>query len=98
MNVEDVRRIAVPACQRFGVKRLDAFGSVARGTPSLTGDVDLLVQFKDPENSLSRRFFDLLHDLEDALHCPVDLLTVEGLRNPSFRRRVFSERVNVYEG
>ena len=44
-----------------------------------------------------RRFFGLLHHLEDALGCEVDLLTVNGLRNPYFKRRVLEERVPIYD-
>lgn len=86
------------ACREYDVDRLDAFGSVARGEADESSDVDLLVEFKDPARSPARRFFGLLHALEDVLGCRVDLLTLEGLRNPYFRRRVLKERVPVYEG
>jgi predicted nucleotidyltransferase len=46
----------------------------------------------------SKKFFGLLHHLEDALGCEVDLLTVSSLRNPYFCRRVLKERVNIYGG
>ena len=35
--------------------------------------------------SLPRGFFGLRHRLEDSLGCKVDLLTINGLRNPYFR-------------
>ena len=63
-----------------------------------TSDVDLLVEFKEPDQKLSKRYFGLLHYLEDALGCEVDLLTVGSLRNPYFRKRVLDERVVLYEG
>ena len=98
MNIEDIRRIAPPACREFGVRRLDVFGSVARGEPSAASDVDLLVEFADPEDAPARRFFGLLHRFEDTLGCDVDLLTTNSLRNPHFKARVLRERVSVYEG
>ena len=46
-------------CQRYGVQRLDLFGSAARGTdfdPG-TSDVDFLVEFEQPPlPGIARRF------------------------------------------
>jgi predicted nucleotidyltransferase len=98
MKIEDIRRAATPACQEFDVKRLDVFGSAAQGISSASSDVDLLVEFRDPEIRPAKRFFGLLHQLEDSLGCEVDLLTVGSLRNPYFRERVLGERVPIYEG
>lgn len=97
MNIADIKKIAIPACRDFRVKRLDLFGSIARNETSDTSDVDLLVEFQRPDDHLAKRFFGLLHRLEDSLHCEVDLLTVDGLRNPYFRERVMKERVPLYE-
>lgn len=98
MTLEDIKRLAVPACREFKVKRLDLFGSFARGEETAESDVDLLVEFEEPDLHLSRRFFGLLHHLEDVLGCEVELLTVRGLSNPYFRRKIFKEKVNVYGG
>ncbi|MBU0676674.1 MAG: nucleotidyltransferase domain-containing protein [Verrucomicrobia bacterium] len=54
MNIEEIKMVAEPACERFRVKRLDAFGSTARGTAKETSDVDLLVEFKEPEEGLTQ--------------------------------------------
>jgi predicted nucleotidyltransferase len=98
MTLEDIKQVAVPACRAFKVKRLDLFGSLARGEGTTASDVDLLVEFEEPDVHPSKRFFGLLHHLEDALRCEVDLLTVRSLSNPYFRRRVLTERVNIYGG
>jgi hypothetical protein len=98
MNIEDIRKAAAPACREFNVKRLDAFGSAARGSATSSSDVDLLVEFKEPAQSPAKRFFGLLHQLEDSLGCAVDLLTPNSLRNPYFKERVLKERISVYEG
>jgi predicted nucleotidyltransferase len=98
MRTEDIKNASAAACREFDVQRLDAFGSVARGTPSSASDVDLLVQFHRPDDRPAKRFFGLLHSLEDSLGCKVDLLTLDGLRNPHFRKRVLEERVPLYEG
>jgi predicted nucleotidyltransferase len=98
MTLEEIKKAALPACREFDVGRLDVFGSTARGSAKSSSDVDLLVEFKDPDRAPARRFFGLLHQIEDALGCRVDLLTVSGLRNPYFKRRALEERVTIYEG
>lgn len=98
MTLTEIKQAVEPACREFDVRRLDAFGSTVRGSGSESSDVDLLVEFKDPSRSPARRFFGLLHRLEDMLGCRVDLLTASGLRNPYFRRQVMQGRVLLYEG
>jgi predicted nucleotidyltransferase len=98
MTLEEIKKVAMPACREFKVKRLDLFGSLARGEHAAESDVDLLVEFEEPDLHPSKRFFGLLHHLEDALGCEVDLLTVSSLSNPYFRRRVLKERMNIYGG
>lgn len=97
MKIQEIRKIALPACREFDVKRLDAFGSTARGSAASSSDVDLLVEFIEPERNPAKRFFGFLHRLEDGLGCRVDLLTVSSLRNPYFKARVLEERVLLYE-
>lgn len=98
MELAEIKNLAGPACKEFRVKRLDLFGSLVRGDQDSESDVDLLVEFEEPNLKPSRRFFGLLHYFEDTLGCKVDLVTVAGLRNPYFRRRVLSERLNIYGG
>lgn len=95
MNIKDIKKAALPACRQFDVRRLDAFGSTARGAATSSSDVDLLVEFADPDRTPAKRFFGLLHHLEDSLGCEVDLLTTGGLRNPYFKARVLKERIPV---
>jgi predicted nucleotidyltransferase len=98
MTIEQVRQAAAPACAKLGVKRLDVFGSLARGEAAAESDIDLLVEFEEPSHALHRRFFGLLHHLEDALGRKIDLVTPGGMRNPYFRRHVLQERVPIYGG
>ena len=98
MTLQEIKITALPACRKFDVSRLYAFGSTARGTSGGSSDVDLLVEFNDPTRTPARRFFGLLHYLEDALECKVDLVTVDSLKNPYFKRRMMQERVPIYEG
>jgi len=98
MRVDQLKTAVLPGCREFGVRRLDAFGSVARGEETSSSDLDLLVEFDDPDRTPAGRYFGLLHFLEDTLGCDADLLTVASLRNPYFRERVLAERVPIDEG
>jgi uncharacterized protein len=64
--------------QRFDVKSLALFGSVARGEATETSDVDLLVEFERPVGLF--HFFTVQHYLEDILgFAQVDLVMPDAL-------------------
>jgi predicted nucleotidyltransferase len=63
---------------RFGVRGLRLFGSVARDTARPDSDVDVLVCFDGP--ATAKRYFGVQFYLEDLLHRPVDLVTEKALR------------------
>lgn len=64
--------------ERFGVRRLALFGSVARGTARAGSDVDVLVDFGEPASP--EAYFGVMFYLEDLLGCPIDLVTERALR------------------
>lgn len=78
--------------ERFCVRRLSLFGSVARDQASENSDVDLLVEFDGV--ATSRRFFGLKFFIEDLLERPVDLVTSKSLR-PELRPTIEAELINV---
>jgi len=49
MTLEQLRDIAGLLGRQYDVKRLDAFGSTAKGTAGPSSDVDLLVEFNSPD-------------------------------------------------
>jgi predicted nucleotidyltransferase len=59
--------------EKYGVKSLAVFGSMARGDDHEGSDVDILVTFEG--KATFRRFMGLKLDLEDLLGRRVDLLT-----------------------
>ena len=61
-------------CRRFHVRRLDVFGSAARGDfDPARSDLDFLVEFAAPEDELAR-FLDFKAALEALLARRVDLV------------------------
>ena len=80
--------------QRFGVKSLAVFGSVARGEAKPESDVDIVVEF-DPQAHVGLfKMVELKEFLEKVLGCPVDVVTLDGLR-PWMRNRVQREAIHV---
>ena len=80
------------ALQRFGVKSLALFGSVARDEARADSDVDFLVEFEGP--TTFDAFMGLKAFLEDLLRCRVDLVT-RGSLKPRVRPMVEREAVRV---
>lgn len=88
MNIEQIKSDVEKLCNQHGVKSLDLFGSVARGDNKTTSDMDFLVEFDDSEpNVYSKRFFGLLHSLEDTFHCNIDLLTERSIRKKIVKKK-----------
>ncbi len=97
--VEDRRAEVADLCERYGVKRLDLFGSAAGdGFDPEASDLDFVVSFerRDPPE-LFDRYFGLKEDLEGLFGRGVDLVT-EGalLKDPDFAEGISGERVSLY--
>jgi predicted nucleotidyltransferase len=95
-HLDEISRI----CERFGVQRLEVFGSVTRTDfNDKMSDIDLIVHFgNDGAEGLFDRYWGLAEELEKVLGRPVELLTERMIRNPYFRAAVDAERQTVYAG
>lgn len=85
-------------CRRFGVRRLDLFGSAAVGPfDAARSDIDLLVEFEPmPPGGYASAYFDLRDALEALFQRNVDLVTEPALKNPYLRRRIESQKRTVF--
>jgi len=86
-------------CRQHEVRRLDLFGSAARGDfrPERS-DLDFIVQFaRTGYAGYADAFLDFADALEQLLGRKVDLLTERMIRNPYFRASVEATRQIVYE-
>ncbi|MFQ5455310.1 MAG: nucleotidyltransferase family protein [Nitrospirota bacterium] len=98
MNIEQIKSNVKNICPKYGVKSLNLFGSVARGDYRETSDMDFLVEFDDAEpKDYSKRFFGLLHSLEDIFQCNIDMLTVRSIRKKTLRNKIEKDRICLYE-
>jgi predicted nucleotidyltransferase len=87
-------------CRRFHVRRLDLFGSAARGDfDPERSDVDFLVEFdRGHPNALSlRAYFGLKEALENLLGRSVDLVEPGAIRNPYLKASIERSREPVFE-
>ena len=81
----ETRSQILNAASKYGAHDLRLFGSVARGDASDRSDVDILVKL-DSARLQGMRYFGVLEqlqeELENILHCPVDVVDELGLREP----------------
>jgi predicted nucleotidyltransferase len=85
-------------CYRYGVLRLELFGSAARGDfDACRSDLDFLVVFRrDLQMNPADRFLGLLGELEKVFSRKVDLVDVQAHRNPYFMAEALKHREVVY--
>ena len=89
----------VNLCKNRGVRRLALFGSAATNSfDRFTSDLDLIVEF-DPTSPVqhAHNYFGLMEDLQRLFRVPVDLIELEPIRNPFFRRAVAEAQEILYE-
>jgi predicted nucleotidyltransferase len=84
-------------CRRYGVRRLEVFGSATTSAfDAQRSDLDLLVEFDGDHAHLFDRYFGLKESLEALYGRRVDLVTVGSLKNPYFIAAVNKTRQVVY--
>lgn len=86
-------------CRKFGVVRLDVFGSAARSDfDPISSDIDLIALFTGTsEPGYADRYLDFAESLEALFGRKVDLLTPGAIRNPRFAETIKRESVPIYE-
>ncbi len=86
-------------CRRYGVSRLDLFGSAATGAfDPATSDLDFVANFVDTHvPGYADRYLDFADALEALVGRPVDVVIDRSIRNPRFRQAVDATRQTVYD-
>lgn len=97
--IEQKRLAIAEACRRFGVGRLEVFGSAVRGDfDPQKSDLDFIAGFLPPLHpGVADRFLGLAETLEQIFSRPVDLLTENMIRNPILREEVERDRTLIYD-
>ena len=97
--IEGNRAIVQDLCRRYGVRRLELFGSAATDAfdPNRS-DLDFLVEFL-PEQQLGpwlRHYFEFQSELERLFERPVDLVLSAAVRSRYFQSELDRTRTVLY--
>lgn len=85
-------------CRRHGIRRLDVFGSAARGADfdAAHSDVDFLIEFAAGVRPDLQSFYGAKAELEQLLGRTVDLVEPGAIRNPYVQAGIDRHRETVY--
>lgn len=85
-------------CHRYRIRRLEVFGSAARGDDfnPASSDADFLVEFAPDAQPGLKTFFGAKNDLEKLLGRSVDLVEPGAVRNPYVLASINRNREAVY--
>lgn len=92
-TIQELKNIISPIAQEHGVKNVSLFGSYSKGHATAESDVDLKI-----EKGQLRTLFQICGfrlAIEDALQCPVDLVTSEA-SDPAFLKMIEKDEVLLY--
>ena len=96
-QVEQHRQEIAAICRKYGVIRLDLFGSAASGQLfSSDSDIDFFFEFDANPVGLADRYFGLIEDLELLLQRNVDMVSIQDARNPYFLQVANQHRTTLY--
>ena len=97
--IEQHRAAIAQLCRHYHVRRLEVFGSAARGVDfdPQRSDVDLLVEFDGTADGPTlKTFFSLQGELARVLGRPVDLVMAGSVSNPFLKTELDRTREAVY--
>jgi predicted nucleotidyltransferase len=96
--LEQHRQQIADICRRYGVKRLEVFGSAVRGDfDPQTSDVDFLVEFLDDDwHHAADNWFGMIESLEQVLGRTVELVSAPDVKNRYFLEAANRTRTELY--
>ena len=77
---------------KYGIKKLGLFGSVARDEANDSSDVDICIETKTPD------MFALVHikeELQNLFHASVDIVRLRERMNPYLKKRIDKDAIYV---
>jgi len=97
-EIEQRRSELEAPCRRFGVRRLEVFGSaVTRAFRAELSDLDFLVEFDAASGAgCAGRYFGLLESLQQLFERRVDLVVESAVKNPFFRETIERTKALLY--
>ena len=97
--VADKRDEIAALCRTYGVRRLELFGSAARGDfDPETSDIDFILEMDSAPENLVGRYFGFIEAIEALLGRPVDLISDQRRSNPYLWSSIDRNRELIYGG
>jgi predicted nucleotidyltransferase len=88
-----------PFCEKHRIRRLEIFGSAARGQATLGSDVDLLATLDESASVSTAELLEMAGEAEELVGRPVDFVVRSSLEkspNRFAREQILSTAVLVY--
>jgi hypothetical protein len=99
LSLTELRRRLRPFCEKHHIRRLEFFGSAARGQATPGSDVDLLVTLDDSAPLSTGALLEIAGEAEELVGAPVDFVlrpSLEKSPNRFAREHILSTAVCVY--
>lgn len=99
LSPSTLARLLRPFCEKHHIRRLEVFGSVARGQNVPGSDIDLLVTLDEPVPTGT--LLEMAGEAEELIGTPVDFVlrpSLEESPNRFAREHILSSAVCIYEG
>jgi len=99
LSLAELQNRLRPFCEKHPIRRLEIFGSAARGDTRPGSDVDLLVTFDDSAPVSTAELLEMAGEAEEIVGAPVDFVlrySLEKSPNRFAREHILSSAVCVY--
>jgi len=96
MNIDEIKKRIIFVLKEYNVQKAGVFGSFVRGEQQANSDIDILVEFREPEEKTLLDLVGLELELTTLLNRKVDLLTYRSL-HPLLKDHILSEEKVLYE-
>jgi predicted nucleotidyltransferase len=97
--VAKLRIVLQPFCGKHRIRRLEVFGSAARGEASASSDVDLLVTLDESSPVSTSALLEMAGEAEELVGRPVDFVlrqSLESSPNPFAREHILATALCIY--
>jgi len=98
-SVNELRKRLRPFCEKHHIRRLEVFGSTARGEADPGSDVDLLVTLDESVPTSTAALLEMAGEAEELIGAPVDFVLRQSLEkspNRFARDHILSTALCVY--
>ena len=99
LSPDELRKRLRPFCEKYHIRRLEVFGSAARGATEPSSDVDLLVTFDESAPVSTAELLEMAGEAEELVGRPVDFVlrpSLEKSRNRFAREHILATAVCLY--